>query len=103
MTELLNWIVLLATVIMLAGAMAVLWLENFLAAVAASSVVSLGAALLFVILRAPDVALTEAAVGAGLSGVIMALALRRLGLWHIRGGGDAPGRDVPSERTGGAD
>jgi uncharacterized MnhB-related membrane protein len=87
MTELLNWIVLLATVIMLAGAVAVLRLKNYLAAVAASAVVSLGAAVLFVILRAPDVALTEAAVGAGLSGVIMALSLRRLGLWHIGGAG----------------
>lgn len=87
MTELLNWIVLLATVIMLAGAVAVLRLKNYLAAVAASAVVSLGAAVLFVILRAPDVALTEAAVGAGLSGVIMALSLRRLGLWRISGAG----------------
>ena len=68
---------------MLSGAVAVLLLENYLAAVAATTVVSLGAAVIFVILRAPDVALTEAAVGAGLSGVIMALALRRLGLWHI--------------------
>jgi uncharacterized MnhB-related membrane protein len=84
---LLDWIVLLATVLMLAGAVAVLLLKNYLAAVAATSVVSLGAALLFVILRAPDVALTEAAVGAGLSGVIMALSLRRLGLWHISTGG----------------
>lgn len=91
MSGLLEWIVLLATVLMLAGAVAVLLLKNYLAAVAASSVVSLGAALLFVILRAPDVALTEAAVGAGLSGVIMALSLRRLGLWHIDtvGGKDA--------------
>ena len=89
MTALLDWVVLLASVIMLTAAAAVLLLKNYLAAVAATSVVSLGAALLFVILRAPDVALTEAAVGAGLSGVIMALSLRRLGLWHIRGSGSA--------------
>jgi uncharacterized MnhB-related membrane protein len=36
---------------------------------------------LFVILRAPDVAMTEAAIGAGLSSLLFALALRRLGLW----------------------
>jgi len=29
------------------------------------------------------VAMTEAAVGAGLSGVVMALGLRRLGLWQV--------------------
>lgn len=83
MESLVNWIALLATIVMLSGAVAVLLLENYLAAVAATTVVSLGAAVIFVILRAPDVALTEAAVGAGLSGVIMALALRRLGLWRI--------------------
>jgi uncharacterized MnhB-related membrane protein len=101
-TALLDWIVLLATVIMLTGAVAVLLLKNYLAAVAATSVVSLGASLLFVILRAPDVALTEAAVGAGLSGVIMALSLRRLGLWHISGSGAAPG-DTPARPPGDAD
>jgi uncharacterized MnhB-related membrane protein len=52
-----------------------------LAALAALSVVSLGMAVLFVILRAPDVAMTEAAIGAGLSSLLFALALRRLGLW----------------------
>ncbi len=83
MADWINWVALLATLVMLAGAVAVLLLRNFLAAVAATSVVSLGAAVIFVLLRAPDVALTEAAVGAGLSGVIMALCLRRLGLWRI--------------------
>jgi multisubunit Na+/H+ antiporter MnhB subunit len=48
-------------------------------------VVSLGVSVLFVIVAAPDVALTEAAVGAGLSGVVMALGLRRLGLWRLEG------------------
>lgn len=80
----LNWVALVATVVMLVGAVAVLRLRNYLAAVAATSVVSLGAAVIFVLLRAPDVALTEAAVGTGLSGVIMALCLRRLGLWRVR-------------------
>ena len=99
MEHLINWIALLATVVMLAGAVAVLLLENYLAAVAATTVVSLGAAVIFVVLRAPDVALTEAAVGAGLSGVIMALALRRLGLWHIGTASDA-GVDAPDSDTG---
>jgi hypothetical protein len=29
--------------------------------------------------------MTEAAVGAGLSGVVLALGLRRLGLWRLEG------------------
>ena len=82
----LTWIALVVVVLMLVAAAAVLMLENFVAAVAATSVVGLGLSVLFVMLQAPDVALTEAAVGAGLSGVILALALRRLGLWFLEEG-----------------
>ena len=77
------WVVIGLVVLMLTAAVAVLMLDNFLAATAAASVVSLGVALIFVWLRAPDVAMTEAAVGAGLSSLILALALRRLGLWRL--------------------
>jgi uncharacterized MnhB-related membrane protein len=58
-------------------------LDNMIAAVVASSIVSLGLAFVFVVLRAPDVAMTEAAVGAGLSSLILALGLKRLGLWKL--------------------
>ncbi|MFB1487067.1 MULTISPECIES: hydrogenase subunit MbhD domain-containing protein [unclassified Thiocapsa] len=85
------WIALIVVTVMLVSAVAVLLLRNFVAAVAATSVVGLGLTLLFVLLRAPDVAMTEAAVGAGLSGVILALALRRLGLWHVEGDGTGRG------------
>lgn len=78
-----NWLVLLIVLVVLVSAVAVLTLRNLLGALAAASVVSLGVSVLFVILRAPDVAMTEAAVGAGLSGVVMALGLRRLGLWRV--------------------
>ncbi len=82
----LTWIAAVIVVLMLSAAVAVLMLRNFIAAVAATSVVGLALSVLFVLLQAPDVAMTEAAVGAGLSGVILALALRRLGLWHLDGG-----------------
>ncbi|MEA2078947.1 MAG: hydrogenase subunit MbhD domain-containing protein [Pseudomonadota bacterium] len=78
-------LVLVIVVVMLCGAIAALLLKDFLAALAAFSVVSLGLSVLFVILRAPDVAMTEAAIGAGLSSLLFALALRRLGLWRIKG------------------
>lgn len=77
------WLVLGIVVLMLVAAVAVLLFENLLAATAAASVVSLGVALLFVLLQAPDVAMTEAAVGAGLSSLILALGLYRLGLWRL--------------------
>lgn len=79
----LEWIALLIVVIMLTAAVAVLNLRNMIGAVAAASVVSLGLSVLFVLLHAPDVAMTEAAVGAGLSGVVLALGLRKLGLWRL--------------------
>lgn len=85
----LEWTALLIVIILLASAVAVLTVPNPIGAVAATSVVSLGVSVLFVLLHAPDVAMTEAAVGAGLSGVVLALGLRKLGLWRLeddRGG-----------------
>jgi energy-converting hydrogenase B subunit D len=80
-----TWIALVLVVLMLAAAVAVLVLRNLIGALAAASLVSLAVSVLFVLLRAPDVALTEAAVGSGLSGVVLALGLRRLGLWRLEG------------------
>lgn len=78
-----TWIALVAVALTLVSAAAVLLVRSLVAAVAATSVAGLGTSVLFVLLRAPDVAMTEAAVGAGLSGVVLALGLRRLGLWRI--------------------
>jgi uncharacterized MnhB-related membrane protein len=83
MSDIEVWILLLLALMMLSAAILVLLVKNHIAAVAAASVVSLGLALIFVLMRAPDVAMTEAAVGVGLSSLILALALRRLGLWQI--------------------
>ncbi len=78
-------LVLTIVVVMLCSAVAVLLFKDFLAALAAFAVVSLGLSVMFVVLHAPDVAMTEAAIGAGLSSLLFALALRRLGLWRSRG------------------
>jgi uncharacterized MnhB-related membrane protein len=83
MSDIEVWILLLLASMMLSAAVMVLVVKNHIAAVACASVVSLGLALLFVLMRAPDVAMTEAAVGVGLSSLILALALRRLGLWQV--------------------
>ena len=79
------WITLVIVLLVLVSSVAVLALDSLIGAAVASSVASLGVSVLFVIVLAPDVALTEAAVGAGLSGVVMALGLRRLGLWRLEG------------------
>lgn len=75
------WIVGIVVFIMLAAAIAVLLLDNMIAAVVAASVVSLALTIIFALLRAPDVAMTEAAIGAGLSSLILAIGLKRLGYW----------------------
>lgn len=72
------WVIAMIVVVMLLSALAVILLENTLSAVVATSLVSLLLSVLFVLLQAPDVAMTEAVVGSGLSTVILALALRRL-------------------------
>ena len=78
------WIVALVVFIMLAAAIAVLILDNMIAAVVAASVVSLALTVIFALLKAPDVAMTEAAIGAGLSSLILAIGLKRLGFWEIK-------------------
>jgi len=57
--------------------------EKLLSAVIALSVTGLFAAAAFLVLHAPDVAISEAAVGAALSPLIFIFALKK-----IKGGGD---------------
>lgn len=52
-------------------------LKNLIAAVFTVGFVSLGSAVIFLYLQAPDVAMTEAVIGAGLSTVIFILAVRK--------------------------
>jgi len=94
-----NWIALLIVILVLASAVAVLTIRNMVGAVAATSVVSLGVSVLFVLMHAPDVAMTEAAVGAGLSGVVLALGLRKLGLWRLEGDEGRAHPLVPTSRN----
>ena len=77
-----EWVALTVVLVMLLSATAVLLMKNFVAALAAMSVMSLALSILFILLRAPDVAMTEAAIGAGLSSLLFALVIRRLGLWR---------------------
>ncbi len=79
---------LISVLVMIGAALAVVFVRGLMAAVAAAAVVSLALSVLFAVLRAPDVALAEAAVGAGLSGVLLALTLRRVGLWPGSPSGD---------------
>jgi uncharacterized MnhB-related membrane protein len=77
-----NVLVLILVFVLLVSALAAVLAKRFLASIAILSVSTLALAGLFALLRAPDVAIAEAVVGTGLSGVLLALAARRIGLWH---------------------
>ena len=64
-------------IVMLLAALLAVHMKSLLGAVIAVGVVSLFVSILFLILGAPDVAMTEAAIGAGLSTVIFLFALSR--------------------------
>ena len=69
-------LMILALILIVAGVIVVMQ-KDLVIAVAASGVVSLIASVLFYILQAPDVALTEAAIGVGLSTIIFMIAIRK--------------------------
>jgi len=63
---------------MLVAALLAMQLENMVAAIVSAGVVSLFASILFLLLAAPDVAMTEAAIGSGLTTVIFLYALKKI-------------------------
>ena len=74
MTESLGFILVF---LMLAAAFTAAIARNLVGAVIAAGAVSLLASVLFLALHAPDVAMAEAAIGAGLTTAIFLLAVRR--------------------------
>ena len=67
---------LLCGSITVSGILAVL-LRSLLAAMVSGSLASLFAAVCYVLLAAPDVAMTEASIGSGLSALLFLYAMRR--------------------------
>lgn len=67
---------LLCAGILLSGLLAVL-LKNLLAALVSAGLASLFAAVCYLLLGAPDVAMTEASIGSGLSVLIFLYAIHR--------------------------
>ncbi len=71
-------LIIVLGLLMLIAAMLALHLKNLAAAVVASGAVSLLASVLYLVLAAPDVAMTEAAIGSGLTTVVFLYALARM-------------------------
>lgn len=65
------------TLILITAAILTVHLRDLVAAIAASSVISLIASIFFYLLQAPDVAMTEAAVGVGLTTAIFVITVRK--------------------------
>lgn len=70
--------ILLCAGILISGILAVR-LDSLVGAVVSAGLASLFAAVTYVILAAPDVAMTEASIGSGLSTAIFLYAVRRTG------------------------
>lgn len=65
-------------VIMLAAAVAAIYFKSLLASIISAGVISLMASVIYLILGSPDVAMTEASIGSGLTTVIFLFALHRV-------------------------
>ncbi len=70
-------IVLFTTIMMIIAAIMTIFQKDLLSSVVSMSMVGLIAVVLFFIMNAPDVALTEAAIGAGLTTIILVIAIRK--------------------------
>ena len=68
--------ILLCAGILISGLLAVT-LDNLLSAVISAGLASLFASVVYVVLAAPDVAMTEASIGSGLTTMIFLYAVRK--------------------------
>ena len=80
--EALNVILLL---FILVCAVAVSCTKNLLSAVIIFMAQSLAMSVVWILLRSPDLAITEAAVGAGITSVLMFIALKKIHAMHEKG------------------
>ena len=74
---------------MIGAAIFALYSQNILSAIISSGVISLLASIIYILLAAPDVAMTESAIGSGLTTVVFLLALRRIQVNQAEKGGAA--------------
>ena len=68
-------IIIVLGILMLVAAFLALYLKDLLSAIIAAGAISLMASVIYIILAAPDVAMTEAAIGSGLTTIVFLYAL----------------------------
>ncbi len=65
-------------IIMIVAAILAIYQKNLLSAIIAAGVISLLASVIYILLAAPDVAMTEAAIGSGLTTIVFLYALNKI-------------------------
>ncbi len=65
-------------VIMIVAAILAVYQKSLLSAIIAAGAISLLASIVYLILSAPDVAMTEAAIGSGLTTIVFLFALNKV-------------------------
>ncbi|MDP8203473.1 MAG: DUF4040 domain-containing protein [Candidatus Tenebribacter mawsonii] len=65
-------------VVMILAAFLAIRTKNLLAAIISAGVISLLASVIYLMLAAPDVAMTEAAIGSGLTTIIFIFTLKKI-------------------------
>jgi len=71
-------IIMVLGIIMIIAAFLAIHLKNLLSAIISAGVISLLASVIYLLLAAPDVAMTEAAIGSGLTTIIFIFALKKI-------------------------
>ena len=84
---------------MIGAAIFAVYSRSILSAIISSGVISLLASIIYILLAAPDVAMTEAAIGSGLTTVVFLLALRRIHAYAGAADGESAGQDAASAQN----
>ena len=71
-------LIIVLGIIMLIAAFLALHQKNLVSAIISAGVISLLASIIYLLLAAPDVAMTEASIGSGLTSVVFLYALNRI-------------------------
>jgi uncharacterized MnhB-related membrane protein len=71
-------VIIVLGIIMIAAAILAIYSRNLVAAIISAGVISLFASIIYLLLAAPDVAMTEAAIGSGLTTIIFLFAIKKI-------------------------
>lgn len=84
---------ILLLILILVGAVSVSLTKNLLTSIIIFMAHSLAMSILWIMLQSPDLAITEAAVGAGISSLLMFVTLKKIHAIDVQKGGEGRGKD----------